>query len=58
MTRLVSRTSVSNSRPKSKCLFVIQDGLGDRPIAALGNRTPLEAAHTPNMDRLIRRGVA
>lgn len=33
-----------------KTLFVICDGLGDRPIEELGNLTPLEAANTPNLD--------
>lgn len=39
-----------------KILYVILDGLGDRPIEELGNRTPLEAASTPNMDSLARDG--
>jgi len=26
--------------------------MGDEPIPSLGNRTPLEAAHTPNLDRI------
>ncbi|MDQ4028811.1 MAG: phosphoglycerate mutase, partial [Actinomycetota bacterium] len=39
-----------------KILYVILDGLGDEPIGALGGRTPLEAARTPNMDRLARDG--
>ena len=33
-----------------KCLLLVCDGLGDRPIEALGNLTPLEAARTPNLD--------
>jgi 2,3-bisphosphoglycerate-independent phosphoglycerate mutase len=32
------------------------DGMPDRPIKALGGRTPLEVAHTPNLDRLAREG--
>lgn len=40
-----------------KILFVILDGLGDRPIEALNNMTPLEAAETPNMDWLAKNGV-
>ena len=32
------------------------DGMPDRPIEALGGRTPLEAAPTPNLDRLAREG--
>jgi len=39
-----------------KILYVILDGLGDRPIEEFGNRTPLEAASTPNMDSLARDG--
>lgn len=41
-----------------KCLLVIQDGIGDRPIESLGRKTPLEAAFTPHMDALIARGIA
>lgn len=40
-----------------KILFVILDGLGDRPIKELGNKTPLEAAKTPNMDFLAENGL-
>jgi 2,3-bisphosphoglycerate-independent phosphoglycerate mutase len=39
-----------------KILYVILDGVGDRPIAALGGRTPLEAAATPNLDWLAAVG--
>ncbi len=39
-----------------KILYVILDGVGDRPIGALGGRTPLEAAHTPHLDRLAEAG--
>jgi 2,3-bisphosphoglycerate-independent phosphoglycerate mutase len=39
-----------------KILYVILDGVGDRPLASLGGRTPLEAASTPNLDRLARDG--
>ncbi len=39
-----------------KILYVVLDGLGDRPVAELGGRTPLEAADTPNLDRLAQRG--
>jgi 2,3-bisphosphoglycerate-independent phosphoglycerate mutase len=37
-------------------LIIILDGLGDRPIPAFKGATPLEAAHTPNMDDLVSRG--
>jgi len=39
-----------------KMLYVVLDGLGDAPIKALKNRTPLEAAFTPNMDRIAQSG--
>ena len=37
-----------------KVLFVILDGLGDHPNKELGNKTPLEAAKKPNIDKLAR----
>ncbi|MBZ9572976.1 2,3-bisphosphoglycerate-independent phosphoglycerate mutase [Patescibacteria group bacterium] len=40
-----------------KILFIVLDGLGDRPIRELGNKTPLEAARTPNLDFLAREGI-
>ncbi|MBM3308769.1 MAG: 2,3-bisphosphoglycerate-independent phosphoglycerate mutase [Candidatus Altiarchaeales archaeon] len=40
-----------------KTILVICDGLGDRPIKELGNKTPLEAAKTPNLDKLAREGI-
>ena len=39
-----------------KIVYVILDGLGDDPLDALGGKTPLEAAATPNLDRLARDG--
>ena len=39
-----------------KLIFVVIDGMGDLPIQALGNKTPLEAAQTPNMDSLAKNG--
>src|SRR4030042_3594507 len=41
-----------------KVFFVVCDGLGDRPIEEFGRKTPLEAARTPNLDRLVRRGIS
>jgi 2,3-bisphosphoglycerate-independent phosphoglycerate mutase len=40
----------------SRLLYVCLDGLGDDPVPSLGDRTPLEAADTPNLDRLAERG--
>jgi len=39
-----------------KILYVVLDGLGDRPIAKLGGRTPLEAAATPHLDEIAQKG--
>jgi 2,3-bisphosphoglycerate-independent phosphoglycerate mutase len=39
-----------------KLIFVAIDGMGDLPIKSLGNKTPLEAAETPNMDALAKTG--
>ena len=39
-----------------KLIYVAIDGMGDLPIKSLGNKTPLEAAETPNMDALAKNG--
>jgi len=39
-----------------KLIYVVIDGMGDLPIEELGNKTPLEAAETPNMDFLAKKG--
>ena len=39
-----------------KYIVVLGDGMADEPIAALGNKTPLEAADTPAMDALASGG--
>lgn len=40
-----------------KYVILVGDGMGDHPIAGLDNRTPLQAAHTPAMDELCRKGI-
>ena len=40
----------------NKIYIVVLDGGADRPIASLGGRTPLEAAHTPCLDHLAKEG--
>lgn len=40
-----------------KTLMLICDGLADRPLPKLANRTPLEIAKKPNMDWLAKRGI-
>ena len=39
-----------------KYLIILGDGMADHPIDALGGRTPLQAAHTPALDRLASEG--
>lgn len=41
---------------RPKVLMLVLDGLGDWPDARLDNRTPLEAATKPNLDRLAAAG--
>lgn len=40
-----------------KRVLLVPDGMADEPQAALGGRTPLEAAETPFMDALARGGM-
>lgn len=40
-----------------KYAIVIPDGCADEPQESLGGRTPLQAAHTPNMDAIAAAGV-
>ncbi len=42
--------------PQRKYVIVIMDGAADEPQAALGARTPLQAARTPNCDQIAREG--
>ena len=42
---------------RHKGLMIILDGLGDHSCANLQGQTPLEAAATPNLDRLAHEGV-
>lgn len=39
-----------------KYLILVGDGMGDHPVAELGNRTPLEVAATPMIDELCQKG--
>ncbi len=39
-----------------KYLILVGDGMGDHPVAELGDRTPLEVADTPMIDELCRKG--
>ncbi len=39
-----------------KYIVVLGDGMADEPVEALGGKTPLEAANTPEMDDLASKG--
>ena len=45
------------SKNTMKYVMVIPDGASDEPHPSLGGLSPLEAARTPNMDRIAREGV-
>lgn len=40
-----------------KTIVLVGDGMGDRPCPILENRTPLQAAHIPNMRRIAAAGT-
>lgn len=40
-----------------KIIFIIIDGVGDKPISKFKGNTPLEQAYTPNMDELAENGI-
>ncbi len=46
----------TNLFSNKRCVLVLLDGLGDRAFPVLDNKTPLQAAHTPNLDRLAALG--
>eukprot|EP00775_Hariotina_reticulata_P006508 gene6508-6735_t len=41
----------------AKIILVLIDGVGDVTIPAFGHRTPLQVAHTPNMDCIAAAGL-
>lgn len=41
-----------------KCVLILLDGLGDRAYRQLNRQTPLQAASTPNLDRLATMGAS
>lgn len=40
-----------------KCILILLDGVGDRSHAQFGHRTPLQAAHTPCLDKMAALGA-
>ena len=43
---------------KQKTIIFLPDGMADEPLAELGGKTPLQAAHTPAMDSIAKRGIS
>ena len=41
----------------NKILFIVLDGISDRPCPVLGDMTPLSAAKTPVLDKLAAEGI-
>ncbi|MCP4566582.1 MAG: phosphoglycerate mutase, partial [FCB group bacterium] len=39
-------------KTKIKYVVLVGDGMADYPLPELGEKTPLEVAHTPHMDRI------
>src|SRR4029077_4138954 len=50
---VVHNWGAGHRRPM-KYAIIIPDGCADEPQPSLGGRTPLQAAHKPNMDRLAQ----
>ena len=42
---------------QGKCLMIIIDGMADRPLSALGGKTPLEVAEIPNIHKIAKEGM-
>jgi len=40
-----------------RCILLLLDGLGDRSHPVLSGKTPLQAAHTPNLDKIATTGM-
>jgi 2,3-bisphosphoglycerate-independent phosphoglycerate mutase len=48
--------SGEKERKQMKYIVVVGDGMADYPIPELGDKTPLQAAHKPNMDAIAAEG--
>src|SRR5690606_33500159 len=58
--RLINNKLTKSSHVNMKdirLVYVLLDGIGDLPHPTLNDLTPLEAAYTPNLDSLTRKGV-
>ena len=54
MNVLFRKTLTDNSQ--IRIVYVLLDGVGDLPHPDIENKTPLQAAKTPNMDKLAKNG--
>src|SRR3982751_6738083 len=50
------RRQVAEEGQTMKYAIIIPDGAADEPLKELDGKTPIEAAHTPNMDRIAMEG--
>ncbi|MYN53816.1 hypothetical protein GTK63_05705 [Lactobacillus crispatus] len=41
----------------NKVLMIIGDGMGDCAYKELNNRTPMQVANTPELDKLSKNGI-
>ena len=41
-----------------KYVVLLCDGMADYPVAELGNKTPMGASKTPNMDKLAKKAMS
>jgi len=48
---------MSNKMQQTKIVLIICDGMADRPDREHNNKTPLEVASKPNMDKIARDGI-
>jgi 2,3-bisphosphoglycerate-independent phosphoglycerate mutase len=51
-SRKINRSNTTKIQEKMKYIIVLGDGMADEPIAQLGNKTPLQVAHTFPKDLL------
>ena len=47
----------NEKQTETKYILLVGDGMGDYPLPQLDGKTPLEAAHTPNMDLIAACGI-
>lgn len=53
---MVAKGNTKNSR--RKYIIILIDGAADYPLAELGNKTPMQSAYKPNIDRLACKGIS